>query len=186
MREMKRRAIIQKLPEPELDASFLSAERADVLLNWCLHRVNWGTEEVSLFGRRHTVPRLTAWYGEPGTNYRYSGQDHPGDGVPEALQPLTRRLNANHVLLNRYRAGGDYMGWHRDDERGVSGPVHIVSVGASRTLRWRFEGCRKSQAVPLSHGSKLSIDGRLPHTLTRTRRAVGERVSLSFRCIADG
>jgi alkylated DNA repair dioxygenase AlkB len=150
---------------------------------WCAADVLWQQEHLRLFGKTHRVPRQIAWFGAPGVNYRYSGLDHTGCGLPPALASLAERLDANHVLLNRYRHGDDYMGWHTDDERGVVGPVHIVSLGAERSLRWRIGAERAS--VRLAHGSRLLLDGRIPHTLTRTRRPCGERFSLSFRRIAD-
>lgn len=33
----------------------------------------WQHEEVTVWGKRHLQPRLTAWYGDAGRSYSYSG-----------------------------------------------------------------------------------------------------------------
>ena len=33
----------------------------------------WVHEEVVVWGKKHLQPRLTAWYGDPGRSYTYSG-----------------------------------------------------------------------------------------------------------------
>ena len=85
----------------------------------------------------------------------------------------------NFVLLNRYRDGRDWMGWHRDDEAEVVDSVVSVSLGATRRLRFEL-ACGKV-GLDLEHGSVLVFDGTLRHALTRTQRPVAERFNLTFR-----
>ncbi len=160
---------------------FLDATEADQLFKWCLHDVAWREEQIELFGKPHRVPRLVAWFAPAGVSYRYSGLEHRGVGMPTPLAALAFELGCNHVLLNRYRTGFDYMGWHKDDERDVLGPVEVISLGETRTLRWRRESKGPSQALRLRHGSRLTMDGAIAHTLTRSKKPLGERVSLTFR-----
>ena len=40
------------------------AERAGELFDTLMAAVDWAEAEITLFGRRMTSPRLTAWYGE--------------------------------------------------------------------------------------------------------------------------
>jgi alkylated DNA repair dioxygenase AlkB len=169
-------------------------------LQTCLRdRVEWRQERLRLYGRDVAVPRLVAWFGDPGINYRYSGIDHPCDGWLPVLERLRARLSdeeglrCNLVLLNRYRDGRDYMGWHSDDERGHAQRIASVSLGATRRFLLRQEdggatrpdgsAGRKSQPLDLAHGSLLLMDGRIPHSLPTTRRPAGERINLTFRCI---
>ncbi|MDP6374622.1 MAG: alpha-ketoglutarate-dependent dioxygenase AlkB [Pseudomonadales bacterium] len=167
---------------------------ADTLLDWCLHRVPWRTECIHIAGREVLVPRLVSWFGEHGLCYRYCGCDHVAHGWPHPLRGIRDRLAAegrldsNFVLLNHYRDGNDCMGWHRDDERGMSQHVCALSLGATRRLRLRDTIARQgapgsSRAVDLQHGSLIEFDARIPHRITRTRRPVGPRVSLTFRVI---
>ena len=161
---------------------------ADALLDWCRRVPNWRIERIRLFVREAEVPRQIAWYGDSGIGYRYSGVDHPGQGWPPVLNRLRQRLNQrfrlalNFALLNRYRDGRDWLGWHRDDERGLAGSVLSLSLGATRRLRLDLGNERI--ALELEHGSILIFDGALRHSLVRTRKPVGERINLTFRHIA--
>ncbi len=154
----------------------------------------WRQEWLALYGRRVAVPRMVAWCGEAGLNYRYSGADHTCTGWLPELADLRRRLadrlalTSNFVLLNRYRNGSDYMGWHSDDERGLASTVASVSLGARRRflLRPPVEAggdAPPSQALDLEPGSLLLFDGSMSHSLPRTRRPVGERINLTFRLL---
>ena len=164
-----------------------AVESADDLLAWCERQPSWRNERIRLFGRTCTVPRQVAWYGDSGVAYRYSGLNHRARGWPEALGPLRSALSErfepglNFVLLNRYRDGRDWMGWHRDDERGIAGRVVSVSLGATRRLR--LETGAGTVALELDHGSVLVFDGGVRHALMRTRRPVAQRFNLTFRCI---
>ena len=170
-------------------AGFLPAAEADGLLTWLQTGVSWQTETVVLFGKRHLVPRLVSWVGERGLDYRYSGASHEGEGWPDQLAGLRARIGAelgalpNFLLLNRYRDGSDGMGWHRDDERGLSVQIASLSLGATRSFLLREDQASRSRSLKLEHGSLLVFDGRIPHALPKTRRAVGERINLTFRVL---
>jgi alkylated DNA repair dioxygenase AlkB len=168
---------------------YLGKTQADRLLGWLLESVDWRTERIRVFGKPVLVPRLVAWFGDPGICYRYSGIDHAARGWPPELDSLrdllARECSAdfNFVLLNRYRDGSDSMGWHRDDEPALTGPVASLSLGATRRLRVRQEEAVPSLALELGHGALLVHERHVPHALVKTRRLVGERVNLSFRTV---
>ena len=100
---------------------FLPLDVSERLCRELLETVCWREEWLHLYGRRVRVPRLIAWYGDPGLNYRYAGRDHHTTGWPARLAEVRDRLTAvlgptfNFVLVNRYRDGDDHMGWHTDD-----------------------------------------------------------------------
>jgi alkylated DNA repair dioxygenase AlkB len=159
--------------------------------------IEWRQEEVTIFGRRHAVPRLVAWHGDPGARYTYSGTPHeplpwtPALGrIRERVQELTSR-EFNAVLLNLYRDGRDGMGWHADDEveLGPDPAIASVSLGAVRRfcLRHRRQkGLRVELSLP--HGSLLMMAGTTQrhwlHAVPKTALPVGERINLTFRRIA--
>jgi alkylated DNA repair dioxygenase AlkB len=62
---------------PDGDAVFypdiFPAADANRLLQELLATTAWRQESITLYGKSITVPRLTAWYGEEGTGYTYSG-----------------------------------------------------------------------------------------------------------------
>lgn len=166
-----------------------SLHDADAVMRWCAIGPNWQRESIQLFGRTVTVPRMVAWYGDPGIRYGYSGVQHTAEGWPKPLwklrEELANRLGLrwNFVLLNRYRDGRDWMGWHRDDEKEMRGLVASVSLGATRSFR--LEDGDERYQLDLEHGSVVVFDGRLRHTLARTSKSVGERFNLTFRCIDE-
>ena len=54
---------------------FLPSKRASQLQELLTKQVAWRRDHVQLFGKRHRIPRLHQWYGEPGAVYRWSGID---------------------------------------------------------------------------------------------------------------
>lgn len=157
-------------------------------------RVRWQQHQVKVFGRRWPAPRLSAWYGEPGAEYRYSGlRLTPLPWLDELarLRELVERITGarfNAVLLNRYRHGQDGMGWHSDDEPelGPTPTVAALSLGETRTLLLRRrDGQGSNIALELGDTSLLLMQAPLQqywqHCLPKTRRPIGERISLTFR-----
>lgn len=170
---------------------FLTDDDAWDLFHRLRDGVAWREETLTLFGRPVTVPRLLAWYGDHGLNYRYSGTDHVCSGWSPELAALRQRLETeaglycNLVLLNRYRSGADCMGWHADDEPGLDARVASLSLGAPRRFLLRPTPRARSESMDLEHGSLLIFPGRVRHSLPRTRRPAAERINLTFRLLGE-
>lgn len=172
---------------------FLAPEKAEGLFAEVIDQANWETERLVMFGRHVQAPRLTAWYGEPGTSYRYSGVVRPAQDWLPPIRCLAKQVSEavawrfNYVLVNRYRDGSDMLGWHADDEAdlGEAPVLAAVSVGAERMFRVRPRGGGASVGRTLGHGSLLLMWGNsqrdYKHCLPRTRRPLGERLSFTFR-----
>ena len=178
---------------------FYPLTRATELLAGLQAEVAWQEEEIVMFGRRVKQPRLTAWYGDPGTSYTYSG-------LTMQPQPWTARLTTtrqdieaatghryNSVLLNLYRHGQDSMGWHSDDEPelGTDPAIASLSLGEPRRfhLRKKSDHGQKIQ-LDLAHGSLLLMAGSLQHhwqhQLPKSQRTMSARLNLTFRWIEAG
>ena len=170
---------------------FLDAASSATLFNRCRDTLEWHAETFSIFGRTIEVPRRVAWVGDRGLDYRYAARSHEGAGWPAWLTPTRAAISRfgdcalNHVVFNLYRHGNDHMGWHRDDETGVAGPVWVLSLGTSRRLRYRKGPGTPATTVKLDAGSLLRLDGRVQHTLLRDSTSRDERISLSFRNLTD-
>lgn len=173
------------------DSAWLGDAEADVLFSALCEEVPWRQEHLRLYGREVLVPRRVAWCGEAGVRYCYSGAEHVAAGWYTGLEALASRISRelgvsfNFVLLNRYEDGRDYMGWHRDDEAELAGPVASVSLGARRRFLLREDGAARSQRLDLEHGSLLVFDGGLRHSLPRCARS-DPRLNLTFRRIEAG
>ena len=180
-----------------LRGDYLGPEEADRLLRSLRNTVPWQSDTVRVFGREHPIPRLHQWYGDAGTDYRWSGLTmSPLAWTPE-LDDLRRRLEQdldcrfNSALANLYRDGNDSMGWHADNEAEL-GPAPLiasVSLGAGRDLQLRRAGeTRTHTTVPLTHGSLLVMAGdtqrNWQHALPRRRRVRQPRINLTFRLIS--
>jgi len=177
---------------------FLPLERARALLDALLVTVPWEEEEIFLHGRMVKSPRLTAWFGDPGASYMYSGVHHEPLEWTEELAELRELASAeagarfNSVLLNLYRDGSDSVSWHRDDEPEL-GPLPTIaslSLGATRRFRLRGKGAGETHGMDLEDGSLLLMTGSSQrdweHCLTKTKRAVGARINLTFRVVRVG
>jgi alkylated DNA repair dioxygenase AlkB len=186
------------IPEAEviLYPAFFSAPGADRLLRELRDTTAWRQETIKLYGKTIEVPRLTAWYGDEGTRYVYSGIKN----VPLPWTPVLREIKRaveppagvlfNRVLLNRYRTGQDSVSWHADDEPefGEQPVIASVSFGGNRTFQFKHKKRKELQAsVELTHGSLLIMRGGTQanwlHRIPKTAKTVEERLNLTFRAI---
>lgn len=168
----------------------------DTLYETLCTELAWGQERLTLYGREHPVPRLMAWYGDPGARYRYSGVMHEPLPWTASLHQLREQLQTlcdtpfNSVLANWYRDGADCMGRHSDDEPelGEEPVIGSLSLGATRRFLFHRRDVREpSKAIMLTGGSLLLMRGQTQrhwhHSLPRTRKPVGGRINLTFRMV---
>jgi alkylated DNA repair dioxygenase AlkB len=177
--------------------AWLSLAEADALQARLTADVPWTVHRIRMFGRWVDSPRLSCWMGDPGASYRYSGVRFEPEPWHPALRDLRPALEAavgapfNSVLLNRYRSGGDSMGWHSDDEPelGLEPTIASLSLGVERRflLRLRAEPTIKAE-FRLAHGDVLTMRGDCQqvaqHALPKMAGVKGERINLTFRWIA--
>ena len=179
----------------ELREGFLTPGRTGGLMAGLLETVPWEVEEITIFQKVIPCPRLTAWYGDEGAGYMYSGIPHEPLPWTAELKALRDEVSAatgarfNSALLNRYRGGEDSVSWHRDDEPelGRDPVIASLSLGATRRFKLRHLATKETHSLDLSDGSLLLMSGpsqrEWEHCLTKTKRAVGERINLTFRWV---
>jgi len=186
------------LPDAEvrLYPEFFSGPEADRLLAELQDTTAWRQETFKLYGKVVPFPRLTAWYGDEGTSYIYSGiENTPLPWTPailevkRAVEPLSGVVS-NSVLLNRYRTGKDSVSWHADDEPefGENPVIASVSFGGTRSFQLKHKKRKELKAsVELTHGSLLIMRGGTQanwlHQIPKTAKHVEERLNLTFRAI---
>jgi alkylated DNA repair dioxygenase AlkB len=151
----------------------------------------WRAETVTVFGKRHPQPRLTAWHGE--ASYTYSGLTLAPLPFTPLLQAIREAAEAgtghryNSVLLNYYRDGRDSMGMHADNEPelGPEPAIASVSFGATREFVLRHRRTGRTLRLELADGSLLFMGGTLQqhwlHGINKTAKPLGPRVNLTFR-----
>ena len=157
--------------------------------------IAWKQDCIKIFGRTVPLPRLTAWYGDPGVSYRYSGIVNNPKPWTVCLLQLRSRLEEltgasfNSVLLNRYANGEQHQGYHADDEPELGDEPFIASVsfGAARMFRLKEKRGVKRLGILLEPGSVLVMAGALQshflHALPKSRKVGEPRINLTFRRI---
>lgn len=186
------------LPAADLcfDPGFLAADAATAAFNELDAEIRWEQHHVSLFGRDVPAPRMSCWIGDSDASYTYSRTRFEPRPWPSSVLQVKQRVEAvvaarfNGVLANRYRDGGDCMGWHADDEPEL-GPQPLIaslSVGGSRRFLLRSRSHPRNRLeLLLSHGSLLVMRGdtqtHYQHAVPRTAKLCLPRINLTFRQI---
>jgi len=188
------------LPDADITyhPAWLDHAEAASLLATLLATTPWSQRTLRVAGLTMPLPRLTAWVGDPGAVYAYSGiREVPLPWTP-MLADLRHRCGTacgtpfNSVLLNYYRDGRDQVGWHADDELEL-GPAPViasVSLGAPRVFALKPRGLASARPVRLSllPGSLLVMRGTTQthwlHSLPADRTCQAPRINLTFRWIS--
>lgn len=185
---------------------FIEPETASEWLQCLETETPWEQSHIMVFGRTVPIPRLNAWYGDPGCCYTYSGHTLQPHAWTPTLQAIRSQVEAvaetryNSVLLNWYRSGADSVSWHADDEPELVPRHTIASLSLGGTRRFQFKHKRygtkpRTAAHPsipnlnldLAHGDLLLMRGATQenwlHQIPKTRQPVAPRINLTFRII---
>lgn len=176
--------------------SIFSLVESDAYFSSLVSEIAWKQEPIFVFGKPIMQPRLTAWYGDQGKEYSYSGITmRPSLWTPTLLE-IKQRIESisgvqfNSALLNQYRDGNDSVGWHRDNEKelGENPAIASVSFGATRTFHFRHSKNKELKtSIELEHGSLLLMTGETQHkwhhSILKTQKFVGPRINITFRVI---
>lgn len=174
---------------------FYTGKEASQYLSLLTETIQWRQESMNMFGKRVDFPRLSAWYGDEGKSYSFSGLTLQPESWTEALLRIKSRVEAvcqtpfNSVLLNRYRNGNDSMAWHADNEKelGLNPVIASVNFGATRRFHLKHIETKQRIDIDLQHGSLLVMQGELQHfwqhQVPKSKRVMEERINLTFRLI---
>jgi alkylated DNA repair dioxygenase AlkB len=147
----------------------------------------WRAERRGMYDRVVDVPRLVSFH-----DLRTEGAPHP------RIAELRDRLNDAYsdelgepfttAGLCLYRDGSDSVAWHGDKigrGRVEDTMVAIVSLGATRMFALRPRGGGTSLRLPQAHGDLLVMGGSCQrtweHSVPKTNKACGPRISIQFR-----
>ena len=159
--------------------------------------ITWQQDVFKIYGRDVKLPRLTAWYGDTGADYSYSGILNRAQPWPPILSAIREHIQTltgqtfNAVLCNRYRDGSQHQGYHADDEPelGKTPVIASVSLGATRRFLVRAKKGQDRFAIDLEHGSLLlmrpPLQSHFVHALAKTKKSVELRVNLTYRWIVN-
>jgi alkylated DNA repair dioxygenase AlkB len=185
------------LPDAELQfmRNFYDHTIAAELRNALREEIAWRQETIFLAGEERLQPRLSAWYGDTGSSYTYSGitlEPLPWTAallrIKEDIEQATGH-RFNSVLLNLYRNEHDSVSWHSDDEAvlGERPVIASLSLGETRAFKFRHKTRkdRKPVSIALTDGSLLIMAGTTQrywrHAIDKEREPKRERINLTFR-----
>ncbi|MES2565500.1 MAG: alpha-ketoglutarate-dependent dioxygenase AlkB [Bacteroidota bacterium] len=187
-----------KLRDGELlyHPAFFNKLQSDIILKSLLEKIEWKQDKIMMYGKELPLPRLSAWYGDNNKSYTYSGiKLNPLPWTSELLEIKEKieaeaKVKFSSVLLNRYRDGQDYVGWHTDAEKelGKNPIIGSVNFGATRKFQLRrIDDHKEKYEVDLKHGTFLVMQGATQHfwqhQVPKTAIKIGERINLTFRVI---
>lgn len=194
--ELQNPVIHLKDAELYYQPAFFKTIESNELFDALLRTIEWKQDTIKMYGRELPLPRLSAWYGENNKPYTYSGITlNPLSWTKELLLIKNKvetvtKVKFTSVLLNRYRSGQDYVGWHADDEKelGNNPVIGSVNFGATRKFQLRRKDDKLEKfEVELQHGTLLVMRGATQHfwqhQVPKTTHRIGERLNLTFRVI---
>ncbi|MGZ3872279.1 MAG: alpha-ketoglutarate-dependent dioxygenase AlkB family protein [Mucilaginibacter sp.] len=181
----------------EYHPNVFNAQQSIVLMQTFISTVPWQQQVITMYGKQMLTPRLTAWYGDAGSDYAFSGTKF--DPLPwtdelleikQTVETITQ-TKFNSVLLNYYRNGNDSVAWHSDDEYelGIKPVIASVSFGQTRRFDVRQKTDHQTKyAIDLENGSLFLMKGDLQHNwehrIAKSTKPLKERVNLTFRIIS--
>ena len=194
----KSEPVVLDLPDAEIIyyPKFFDKEQSDLIYTELLQDIAWQQDNITIFGKTHPQPRLTALYGNEGKPYSYSNikmQPHPWNSLLQKIKYYieeTTGCQFTTVLLNQYRDGKDSNGWHADNEKelGINPIIASLSFGSERVFQLKHNTIADAKkSIVLEHGSLLLMKGSTQHfwkhQIPKTAKPIGTRINLTFRSI---
>ena len=187
-----------KIPNADIEyyQNFFESNRANELFEKLKNEIPWQQDDITVFGKTYSQPRLTALFGNEGKPYAYSNivmQPNPWNPLLRLIKDEIEEVskaNFTTVLLNLYRDGKDSNGWHADNEKelGLNPVIASLSLGAERSFHLRHNTIKEQKLkINLEHGSLLLMKGETQHfwkhQISKTAKPIGPRINLTFRII---
>lgn len=176
--------------------NFFTKETADDLFQKLLDETPWQHDEITIFGKKITQPRLTCLFGNEGKPYSYSGLTmHPHAWNPTLIfikDKVEQVANKNFttVLANLYRNEKDSNGWHADNEKELGRNPIIASISLGETRKFQIKHHTNKEYkcnLELTHGSLLLMkEGsqiHYKHQIPKAAQPKKPRINLTFRTI---
>ena len=190
--------IVFNVPDAEIEyfPNFFESNLSDDFFEKLKNEIPWQQDKITVYGKTHQQPRLTALFGNEGMPYSYSNIKMQPHHWTLPLQKIKSHIenvvgtNFTTVLLNRYRNGQDSNGWHADNEKelGTNPVIASISFGAERSFYLKHNTIQEQKLkITLEHGSLLLMRGTTQHfwkhQIPKTTKPIGERINLTFRVI---
>jgi len=196
------------------DPDFINKDKSIEYFNLLNNSLVFESDEVSqikIYGKTIKVPRKIVAFGNTGITYDFSGSSIPVNDwnnqtdpkqqlVCKILKEIRDMVSTktgvlyNYVLINKYKDGNDYIGFHSDDEKSIRQDFGIVGIsfGAQRDIVFKPNkfipsGPFKTLDLTLENGSLIEM--KYPtnlfwkHSIPKRTKIKTPRISLTFRKI---
>ena len=179
--------------ELEVIEDFYAVADCKRIYHRLLQEQDWPDNHYIVAGRQFTLPRLQTWHADPGVKYSYSNNLLETRSWTSLLSDIRAKIELcldfsfNSVLVNWYRNGEDYVGWHADNERELGEQPFIVSLtfGAERVFEFRHKKSLESGRVILRCGTLLimrpDFQHHWLHSVPIEKNLMEGRINLTFR-----
>lgn len=178
----------------QIKNNFYSTKQSQKLFDILKNELQWSKDKYVIMGKTVYSPRLTSYYGDK--SYTYTGQTKQPKKIPqiliEMIQKIENELNYekgyfNTCLLNYYKDGKDYMGYHKDNEPEIkpNTDVIIISFGVKRRFYIKEDKTKIVTKYELDNGSvcilKPDCQKQYNHSIPKMLKVTQDRISVTFR-----
>ncbi len=175
--------------------SFLNEKEIAIYTQFITEKIQFEQGEISIFGKKHPIPRLESFHSKENQTYSYSGKVLAAKPFTNELNLLCERIentvksNFNCVLINYYRDGLDSNGWHADNEKelGENPVIASLSLGETRRFDLKHQFEAEKFSILLHSGDLLLMDNQIQkfykHQIAKSKKIMNPRINLTFRWI---
>ncbi|MFZ2170670.1 MAG: alpha-ketoglutarate-dependent dioxygenase AlkB, partial [Methylococcaceae bacterium] len=179
--------------ELQVIEKFYHAADCERIYRRLLHEQLWPDNRYTVAGRQFILPRLQTWHADPGIRYSYSNNLLETRSWTPLLSDIRIKIESflnfsfNSVLVNWYRNGDDYVGWHADNEPELGEYPFIASLtlGAERLFEFRHKKSLEHGRVLLRSGALLIMQPDFQHhwlhSVPIDKNVTSGRINLTFR-----
>jgi alkylated DNA repair dioxygenase AlkB len=183
----------KSLTSLHLIEQFYSSAQSTDLYQQLMAAHRWPDNHYRYAGREFILPRLQTWHADPGIRYSYSNNLLLTQSWTPLLNSIRQKIERylevsfNSVLVNYYRDGQDYVGWHSDNEVELGPQPFIASLtlGATRRFAFKHKQTHEEQFMPLKAGALLVMQADFQHyywhSLPPDALITSGRVNMTFR-----
>jgi alkylated DNA repair dioxygenase AlkB len=183
-------------PEFTVINQFYDSDSSLAIYQQLVREQNWPDNCYQFAGRQFVLPRLQTWHADAGIRYSYSNnllESRPWTPLLLEIRAKVEQYlgyDFNSVLVNWYRNGDDYVGWHADDEPELREQAFIASLsfGAERLFAYRAKKHQVAGQISVSNGMLLIMSASFQqhwlHSVPKDETVTAGRINLTFRRVA--
>lgn len=172
---------------------YLDKKHADQLFDELTSTMSWSQSDLMMYGKKLKTPRFQCWMGDHNVGAEVYSKTRV-DWTPSILSLKSKiqqdvNFEFNYLLLNYYKTGDHYIGYHSDNEVLSSNDlIGSVSLGGQRRFLIREKLTSKAPEnyeIVLNAGDLMIMDGLMQkfykHSIPKTTQKVAPRINLTFR-----